>query len=128
MSQQPYDVLHEHLYSLLESKLELAKSLEEILRGIALLEGDYSSDINWSYILRDLKLEVAQVDLNTVLAFIDEIEEQINDIPYKVKRATQKMRTAVNPILKNTPVFYDAANPPLQEDYLAPPPVQKDKS
>lgn len=113
--------LYQHVVNLLECKLELAKALEDLQREIAVMEEDWSSNINWSYLLEDLKHEVAGVDLNNLLAFIDDIEQQINDVPYKMKRASDSFKLAVNPILKNTPVFFDAANPPEDTDYLETP-------
>jgi len=117
---QPFEILQQHVYSLLESKLELAKTIEELNRAIVTLEGDTSSELNWSYLLHDLKLSLYDIDLNYALGFINEIDEQISDLPYKVRRAQQKMRTAVNPILRNTPVFFDASNQPEETDYLNP--------
>lgn len=117
--------LQEHLLNVLELKLELARTLEELLRDVVALENDFGSEINWSYLLRDLHNVVYQVDVNEAFRFVDDIEEQINDIPYKVRRATSAMRTAVNPVLRKTPVYLDAAHPPIEEDYSELPPVEK---
>ena len=115
--------LSERVYSLLESKLEILQEIEELKRDMAvaenqpMIESEPDSVVNWSYMLADLHTVVNQIDVNTVFSFIDDIEEQVNDLPYKVRLAKQKMRTAVNPIFRNTPVFFDASNPPAPEDF-----------
>jgi len=111
--------LQDHLVSVLELKLELAQKLEEMLRAVVILENDTSSQFNWSYLLKDLHTALYDVDLNASFRFVDDVEEQINDIPFKIRRVTQSMRTAVNPILRNTPVFFDASNPPTEQDFAS---------
>jgi hypothetical protein len=110
--------LHQHVLNLLECKLEAARELDNLLHEIVLLESDWSSEVNWSYLLSELKEKVGDVDLNSNFGFIEDIEEQINDVPYKIKRASNSFKLAVNPIFKNTPVFFDAAYPPDPSDYF----------
>lgn len=123
--EQQLQKLYSHVVNLLESKIELIKALDDLRREIVMLEEDWSSRINWSYLLEDLKHEVDGVDLNTALGFIDDIEQQITDVPYKLKRADASFKLAVNPILKNTPVYFDTVNPPEDSDYLEPPTENK---
>lgn len=119
--EKPLEKLYQHVANLLSCKLELTKALEDLQREIVVMEGDWRSNINWSYLLEELKHEAASIDLNATFSFIDDIEEQINDVPYKMKRTSDSYKLAVNPILKNTPVFFDAANPPEDSDYFGTP-------
>jgi hypothetical protein len=109
--------LHQSIANLLEAKFDMIKELDTLIAEMTKLERMRDGSVNWSFLLEDLKAVMEDINLNVSLNFIDDIEEQVNDLEYKEKRAIQKMRESVNPILKNTPVYFDAANPPAMQDY-----------
>lgn len=109
--------LYNSIYNLLESKLDMIKELDNLSAEVDRLARNTESEINWSYLLEDLKQQLDGINIEYALGFIDDIEEEVNDLQFKEQRAIQKMRTQVNPLLKNTPVYFDAAHPPSISDF-----------
>lgn len=97
------------------------RGIEQLRFEVQRLENDWSGNQNWSLLLRDLAGLIEESDVDGALGFLDDIQEAVDDLPIKVRRADQAMRMAINPILKNTPVYFDAEHPPENSDYLNPP-------
>ena len=106
-----------HITTLYEQKLEILKTLDDLRTEALSLENQGDSEINWSYVLQDLTSELNNLTPEMDLSFIDDLEECVNDLTFKEQAAIKKMRESVNPLFKNVPVYFDAANPPLLTDY-----------
>lgn len=119
MQKQDIDKILSTVYELYDLRLQMANLVQDLQENLGKLENAQNQSVNMSYILRDFWETLSNIDLNESFSFISDIEQNANELSYKVRKAEEEIRTAVNPILKNTPVYFDAVNPPDELDYFS---------
>lgn len=116
--QKDINNLQDFLTSLLQQKEDVQYALNGFILEVEKLKQKYYTDLEYTYLLDDLKQILDSANLQDSFYFLDEIEQELNDLPIKIKKAQDAYKILVNPILKNTPVYFDAANPPDPRDYF----------
>jgi hypothetical protein len=114
MNSKELQPLYGIVRDLLELKLEVLKNVDnfsrELLRVEQKLQNEEENGLIWSYIFSELRQAVDDVDVEYIFNFVDDIEEALNDVDYKEKMAIRKIRSSINPIFRNTPVYFDINN------------------